>query len=529
MSVASKLIADGKAFLGLELGSTRIKAVLIDDTGAPLASGAFDWENSLVDGVWTYGQQEILAGVRACYADLRKNVEAQYGVTIHSLTAMGVSGMMHGYLAFDENGALLVPFRTWRNTFALGAAQELSQLFDFKIPARWSVAHLYHAMKNNEPHVKRIAFFTTIAGYIHWLLTGRKVLGIGDASGMFPVDDKTMDYDAGMLEKFNALAAEKGYAMNLRELLPRVLRAGEPAGTLTAEGAALLDESGALGPGIPLCPPEGDAGTGMTATNAVRPRTGNVSAGTSIFTMAVLDQPLNGWYPEIDVVATPDGAPVAMVHGNNCTGDIDAWVRLFGEALSLFGVSVKKSELYDKLLKAAFDGDKDVGGLMNYNYIAGEGVTKIPSGKPMFLRGENSVFNLPNFMKAQLMGAVSTIRVGMDILYREGVRLDCIAGHGGYFKTKETGTRFMSAALEIPVKVMETAGEGGPWGMALLASYCAGKAEGESLADYLDRRIFAGAKSETVAPTPEDIESFGIYFERYKKWLPAEAEAGKIR
>ncbi|MBQ6164450.1 MAG: ATPase [Clostridia bacterium] len=524
----AKKIADGKTFLGIELGSTRIKAVLTDENGLPLASGAFDWENRLVDGIWTYGQDEILRGVRACYADLRKNVKKEYGVVLRSVMAMGVSAMMHGYLAFDKAGELLVPFRTWRNTCALAASQELSALFDFKIPARWSIAHLYRAIKEGEPHVEKIAYLTTLAGYIHYLLTGERVLGVGDASGMFPIDSETMDYDEGMLLKFDALIAEKRYPWKLKEILPRVLRAGEYAGKLTAEGAALLDETGALQAGIPLCPPEGDAGTGMVATDAVAPRTGNVSAGTSVFTMAVLDRPLKGWYPEIDVVATPDGAPVAMVHGNNCTGDIDAWIRLFGETLSLFGDEVKKSELYDKLLKAAFDGDKDVGGLMNYNYIAGEGVTKIPTGKPMFLRGENCSFNIANFMKAQLFGAVATIRVGMDILYREGVKLECIAGHGGYFKTKETGTRFMSAALGIPVKVMETAGEGGPWGMALLASYLINKKDGETLPQYLENRIFAGAASETVSPLPEDIESFGIFLERYKKWLPAEAEAGKI-
>lgn len=528
MSNAAKLIADGKTFLGLELGSTRIKAVLIDENGTPLASGAFDWENSLVDGLWTYAQQEILDGVRACYADLRKNVIEEYGAAPKKFAAMGVSAMMHGYLAFDGAGELLVPFRTWRNTCALEAAQELSELFDFKIPARWSAAHLYRAVKNGEPHVGKIAHVATLAGYIHYLLTGERVLGVGDASGMFPVDGKTMDYDAGMLSKFDALVAEKNYPWKLKDVLPRVLCAGDNAGYLTAEGAAFLDASGDLQPGIPLCPPEGDAGTGMTATDAVAPRTGNVSAGTSVFAMAVLDRPLKTWYPEIDVVATPDGAPVAMVHGNNCTGDIDAWIRLFGEALARFGVEVRKSELYDKLLFAAFDGDRDVGGLMNYNYIAGEGVTKIPSGRPMFLREENAVFTLPNFMRAQLMGAVATIRVGMDILYREGVTLDCIAGHGGYFKTRETGTRFMSAALGIPVKVMSTAGEGGPWGMALLASYAVNKKEGETLSQYLDGRIFASAESQTVAPLPEDMESFGIFLERYKKYLPAEAEAGKF-
>ncbi|MBQ6020458.1 MAG: ATPase [Clostridia bacterium] len=500
---------------------------MTDENGAPLASGAFDWENSLVDSIWTYGQDEILRGVRACYADLRENVKKEYGEAPSSFAAMGVSAMMHGYLAFDKNGELLVPFRTWRNTVAAGAAAELSERFDFKIPARWSVAHLYRAIQENEPHVEKIAHLTTLAGYIHYLLTGERVLGVGDASGMFPVDAVTMDYDAGMLEKFDALVADKHYPWKLKDILPRILTAGEPAGTLTADGATLLDDIGALKAGVPMCPPEGDAGTGMVATDAVAPRTGNVSAGTSVFAMAVLDRPLKGWYPEIDVVATPDGAPVAMVHGNNCTGDIDAWIRLFGETFSLFGVEAKKSELYDKLLKAAFDGDRDVGGLMNYNYIAGEGVTKIPTGKPMFLRGENCHFNIANFMKAQLMGAVATIRVGMDILYREGVTLDCIAGHGGYFKTKETGTRYMSAALGIPVKVMETAGEGGPWGMALLASYLINKKDGETLPEYLGSRVFASASSETVAPLPEDIESFGIFLERYKKWLPAEAEAGK--
>lgn len=521
-------ISLGKTFLGLEFGSTRIKAVLTDFHHLPIASGAFDWENSLIDGVWTYGMDEILRGMRETFSSLKKDVLEKYGVPLKKTGAMGVSAMMHGYLVFDRNGKLLTPFRTWRNTMTAKAAAELSSLFSFNIPERWSIAHLYQSILNNEAHVGQIAYMTTLSGYIHYLLTGQKVLGVGDASGMFPIDSETGKYNQKMLQRFDKKIAHKGYAWKTEAILPRVLQAGERAGTLTAVGAKLLDFTGEFEAGVPFCPPEGDAGTGMTATNSVRVETGNVSAGTSIFAMIVLEKNPSSYYPEIDMVTTPDGKPVAMVHCNNCTGDLDGWMRLFGEAVDLFCPNVKKADLYDKILCTALDGDADCGGLMSYNTLSGESITGLSSGNPLFLRSQNSKFNLSNFIKTQLLSALCTLRIGMDILYREGVTMYAIAGHGGYFKTRQTGTKFMAAALNTPVKIMETAGEGGPWGMALLAAYMLNKKEGQSLADYLDSIVFADTKTEEILPSESDVEEFNHFLARYKNCLDLEkAAAGK--
>ena len=521
-------VAAGETYLGMEFGSTRIKAVLTDLAHQPIASGSFDWENSLIDGIWTYSLDEVHRGLQQCFADLKKNVQETYGISLKSVKSMGVSAMMHGFLVFDKDGNLLTPFRTWRNTITGEAAAALSERFRFNIPERWSIAHLYQAILNDEVYVPEIAYMTTLAGYIHFLLTGEKVLGVGDASGMFPIDSATGDYDKHFMASFEELIAGKNYLWRLQDILPRVLFAGDTAGTLTAEGALLLDPTGDFQSGVPLCPPEGDAGTGMVATDSVAPRTGNVSAGTSIFAMVVLDRPLSRYYPEIDMVTTPDGKPVAMVHCNNCTGDLDGWIRLFGESLRAFGLDVPKAKLYDTLLLSALDGDENCGGLMNYNYLSGESITGFVSGKPMFLREQNSRFTLPNFMKTQLFSCLATLRIGMDILYREGVSLEAMACHGGYYKTRETGARFTAAALETPVTITKTAGEGGPWGMAVLAGFAASRAAGESLAGYLKEKVFFDAEKETTLPQTAEVESFRAFLTRYRQWLPAEQAAAQL-
>ena len=521
-------IGAGDTFLGSEFGSTRIKAVLTDLAHQPIASGSFDWENSLIDGIWTYSLDEIHQGLQQCFADLKKNVQETYGTSLKSVKSMGVSAMMHGFLVFDKDGHLLTPFRTWRNTITGEAAAALSERFRFNIPERWSIAHLYQVILNGEQYVPEIAYMTTLAGYIHFLLTGEKVLGVGDACGMFPIDSATGDYNKQFMASFETLISDKNFPWRLQDILPRVLFAGDAAGTLTAEGALLLDPTGDFQSGVPLCPPEGDAGTGMVATNSVAVNTGNVSAGTSIFAMAVLEKELSRYYPEIDMVTTPDGKPVAMVHCNNCTGDLDGWMRLFAEVLERFGVSPKKAALYDTLLLASFDGDEQCGGLMNYNYLSGESITGLTRGKPMFLREQNSRFTLPNFMKTQLFSCLATLRIGMNILYSEGVSLSAIAGHGGYYKTKETGARYTAAALKTPVTIMETAGEGGPWGIAVLAGFAAMRKEGESLSAYLDAHVFANAKKETVNPTAEDMACFDDFLARYQSWLPAQKAAALL-
>ena len=522
-------ITSGQTVMGLEFGSTRIKAVLIDSKNEPVASGAFDWENSLVNGIWTYSLDEIHNGLASCYASLKNDVSTKYGVKLTKLKSLGISAMMHGYLAFDKAGNLLVPFRTWRNTITGDASEKLSSLFNYPIPERWSISHLYQAILNKEPHVKDIAFITTLAGYVHWQLTGNKVLGIGDASGMFPIDTATKDYNKTMISQFDNLVEKDNYPWELSAILPKVLLAGNDAGTLTAEGAKLLDKTGELQAGALLCPPEGDAGTGMAATNSVAPRTGNVSAGTSVFAMVVLENNLSKAYNgKIDLVTTPSGSLTAMAHANNCTGEYDNWIRLFGEAISTCGFSISKGDLYEKLLSKALEGDKDCGGLIPYNYISGETMTGLSKGAPLFFRKENANFTLSNFIRAQLFTSLGALRTGMDILFDdEHVKIDSLTGHGGFFKTAKVGLTVMASAMHTPITVLSTAGEGGPWGMAILASYLV-NGNGMALEDYLNKEVFASSKKETLKPEKDDIEGFNAFFDNYKKGLSVEKQAANI-
>jgi sugar (pentulose or hexulose) kinase len=521
-----EVIESGKAVLGLEFGSTRIKAVLIDEEHHPIASGDHEWENRLDNGIWTYTLDDIWTGLCDSYEKMAKDVKEKYDVVLTDIGAIGFSAMMHGYMAFDKDGKLLVPFRTWRNSTTGQSAKALTELFQYNIPERWSIAHLYQAILNEEEHVKDITYITTLAGYIHWQLTGEKVLGVGDASGMFPIDPETKDYDQKKIDQFDELIAEKGYGWKLREILPKVLVAGEQAGNLTEEGAKLLDVSGNLKAGILLCPPEGDAGTGMAATNSVAKRTGNVSAGTSVFAMVVLERELKKVYPEIDLVTTPDGSLVGMVHANNCTSDLNAWVGLFREFAENFGIEVDMNRLFGTLYNKALEGDADCGGLLSYGYLSGENITGVTEGRPMFVRSPESKFNLANFMRSHLFTALGALKVGMDILLKEeGVEIDSILGHGGLFKTKGVGQGILAAAINTPVSVMETAGEGGPWGMALLASYMIHKEEGEALGDYLTKKVFAGAQGTSMEPDPKDVEGFEVFIERYKKGVAIEQAA----
>jgi len=521
-----KLIEEGKTYLGIELGSTRIKGVLVSEKGTPLASGSYEWENQYVDGIWTYSMEEVWKGMQGCYGDLLKDVKDRYGVEITDIGAMGVSAMMHGYLAFDSEGELLVPFRTWRNTITEEAAAKLTEEFDYNIPQRWSIAHLYQAVLNQEKHVRELDFFTTLAGYVHWRLTGRKVLGVGDASGMFPIDIQTGGYNGEMVDKFNQLVSKEGFSWKLQDILPKVLSAGEEAGRLTEEGAKLLDVSGNLKAGIPLCPPEGDAGTGMTATNSVAPKTGNVSAGTSVFAMIVLEKELSKVYPQIDLVTTPDGALVAMVHCNNCTSDLNAWVGLFDEFAQSLGKKMDKGELFSLLYHKALEGDTDCGGLISYNYFSGEPVTGFDEGAPLFVRKANDKFGLANFMRAHLYSSLAALKVGLDLLIKEeAVEVDEMFGHGGLFKTKGVGQKIAAAAMNTPVSVMETAGEGGAWGIALLAAYMICKKEGETLGEYLNKNIFAGQAGSRMEPDPDDAAGFDRFMERYLAGLSIEQAA----
>lgn len=523
---AKETIQAGKAILGIEFGSTRIKAVLIDGDNKPIAQGSHEWENSLVDGLWTYSIEEIWYGLQDCYADMLKDVKAQYDCVVENLAAIGISAMMHGYMAFDENDKILVPFRTWRNTNTGQAAAKLSELFVYNIPLRWSISHLYQCILEDNSHVKDIKFLTTLAGYIHWQLTGEKVLGVGDASGMLPIDPETKDYNAEMVSKFDKLVAPKDYPWKLLDILPKVLMAGEAAGTLTEEAAKRLDVSGNLKGGIPLCPPEGDAGTGMVATNAVKQRTGNVSAGTSSFSMIVLEKDLSKPSEMIDMVTTPDGSLVAMVHCNNCTSDINAWVKLFREYQELLGVPVDMNEVYGKLYNNALKGDADCGGVLTYNYISGEPVTGLQDGRPLVVRSANDKFNLANFIRANLYATVAVLKLGNDILFNEEkVKVDRITGHGGLFKTKGVGQRVLAAALNSPISVMETAGEGGAWGIALLAGYLVNNTDERNLADYLENVVFAGNTGTEVSPTAEEVEGFNRYMETYKAGLAIEKAA----
>ena len=529
-SDAKSTIEAGKAILGIEFGSTRIKAVLIDQENKPIAQGSHTWENQLVDGLWTYSIEAIWAGLQDCYADLRANVKKQYDIEIETLAAIGISAMMHGYMPFNDKAEILVPFRTWRNTNTGKAAAELSELFVYNIPLRWSISHLYQAILNKEEHVKDITFLTTLAGYVHWQITGEKVLGIGDASGMLPIDPATKNYSAEMVAKFDKLVAPYGFSWKLTDILPKVLLAGENAGCLTEEGAKKLDVSGHLKAGIPICPPEGDAGTGMVATNAVKQRTGNVSAGTSSFSMIVLEKDLSKPYEMIDMVTTPDGSLVAMVHCNNCTSDLNAWVNLFKEYQELMGMPVDMDEIFGKLYNNALTGDADCGGLISYNYFSGEPVTGLTEGRPLFVRTANDKFNLANFMRAHLYASVGVLKIGNDILFNEEkIKVDRITGHGGLFRTKGVGQRVLAAAINSPISVMETAGEGGAWGIALLGSYLVNNDKKQSLADFLDEKVFAGNAGVEVSPTAENVAGFNAYIEKYKACLPVEEAAVKYK
>ena len=526
MSNVKEMIENGRAVLGIELGSTRIKAVLIDEDHNPIAVGDHEWENRLDDGIWTYMLDDIWEGLKDSYQNLAANVKEKYGVTLTKVGAMGFSAMMHGYMAFDKEGNLLVPFRTWRNSTTGPAAEALTELFQYNIPQRWSIAHLYQAILNDEEHVKDVAYITTLAGYIHWRLTGEKVIGIGDASGMFPIDVKAKDYDASMMDNFDTLVSDKNYPWKLKDILPKVLAAGEAAGNLTEEGARLLDDSKSLKAGIPVAPPEGDAGTGMAATNSVAKRTGNVSAGTSVFAMVVLEKELKKVHPEIDLVTTPDGSLVAMAHANNCTSDLNAWVGIFREFAESFGMKEDMNQLFGTLYNKALEGDADCGGLLSYGYLSGENMTGVMEGRPLFVRSPKSCFNLANFMRANLFTALGALKVGMDILLKEEhVEIDTMLGHGGLFKTKGVGQKILAAAINAPVSVMETAGEGGPWGMALLASYMIHKEEKESLQDYLSGKVFAGSTGTSMDPDAKDVEGFEVFIERYKKGIAIEQSA----
>lgn len=541
----------GKTVLGIEFGSTRIKAVLIDETNAPIAAGSHEWENRFENNIWTYTLRDIWTGLQDAYAKMASDVKTKYGVTLTTIGAIGFSGMMHGYMAFDKDGNLLTPFRTWRNTITQEASEALTKEFQYNIPQRWSIAHLYQAVLNNEEHVKDIAYLTTLAGYVHWKMTGQKVIGVGEASGMFPIDTKTNtncdalpqytncnvlpqytncnalpQYDKCMLDRFDKLVEDRQYPWKLSDILPKVLTAGEHAGTLTEEGCRLLDTSGNLKPGIPLCPPEGDAGTGMTATNSIRKCTGNVSAGTSIFAMIVLEKELSKVYPEIDLVTTPAGSLVGMVHCNNCTSDLNAWVGLFREFAESFGIKADTDKLFEVLFSKALEGDSDCGGLLSYNYFSGEPVTGFAEGRPLFVRTPDSRFNLANFMRMNLFTSFATLKIGLDIMLKEeGVKVTQIFGHGGLFKTKGVGQQILAAAINAPVSILETAGEGGAWGIALLASYMIHKKDNEALEDYLSNHVFTAQSGEELRPDAADVKGFDCFIERYKKGLPIERAA----
>ena len=523
---AKETIASGKSVLGIEFGSTRIKAVLVDENNKPIASGAHDWENRLENGIWTYSLDDIWNGLQDCYKKLTEDVEAQYGEKLTKIGAVGFSAMMHGYMAFNEKDELMVPFRTWRNTITEEASNKLTTLFNYHIPQRWTIAHLYQAILNGEEHVGDLKFVITLAGYIHWKLTGKKVVGVGEASGMFPIDIATGQFNEKMIQQFDETVADKKYGWKLKDVLPEVYTAGEQAGTLTEEGAKLLDPTGTLQAGVPFCPPEGDAGTGMAATNSVAQRTGNVSAGTSVFGMIVMEKELSKVYDEIDLVTTPDGSLVAMVHCNNCTSDLNAWVNLFKEYSEVMGMKVDMNELYGNLYRKALEGDDDCGGLLAYNYFSGEHVTGFNEGRPLFVRTPDAKFNLANFMRTHLFTSLGALKTGLDILLKEeDVRVDEILGHGGLFKTKGVGQSILAAAIDAPVSVMETAGEGGAWGIALLASYMINKGADESLAAFLEDKVFAGQKGEKLEPVEKDVKGFNEFMKRSSAGLAIERAA----
>lgn len=520
------LIEKGTAVLGIEFGSTRIKAVLIDSQHNPIAQGAFEWENRLENGVWTYHTEDIWKGLQSAYSSLCEDVKNKYDTTIHRLSAIGISAMMHGYIPLDKNNNLLVPFRTWRNTSTSQACEILTEKFNFNIPLRWSISHLYQAILSNEEHVTDISYLTTLAGYVHLFLTGEKVLGIGDASGMFPIDSNSNCYDENMLEIFSNILCDKNFSWNLTDILPEIKIAGEYAGKLTPEGAKLLDPTGNLEAGVPLCPPEGDAGTGMTATNSVEACAGNVSAGTSIFAMIVLDKALKNVYEEIDMVTTPAGKPVAMVHCNNCTSDINAWVNIFREASVLLGGTSDINVIFEKLYNKALEGEKDCGGLISYNYLSGEPITGLEEGRPMFIRMPNSNFNVANFMRNHLYSAIAALKIGMDILTeKEQVEIKSLMGHGGLFKTEGVAGKIMAGALKTPILVTNTAGEGGAWGIALLAAYLINKKSDETLVDYLAQKVFNDYEILKYTPNNDDTLGFEKYMDKYKKGLEVQKSA----
>lgn len=519
-------ITQGETSLGIEFGSTRIKAVLMNDNFETIAAGSYEWENQMEDRFWTYHQSDIIAGLQAAYSEMKSEVENTYGVTLRAIGSIGISAMMHGYMPFDRHGELLVPFRTWRNNTTSAAASELTNLFQYNIPERWSVAHLYQTVLNNEPHLPRIHLITTLSGYIHWLLTGKQVIGTGDASGMFPIDETTQEYNDGMLEQFDTLIAKKNYSWKIKDILPEVLTAGEQAGTLTNEGLSILDKSQNLQPGIPFCPPEGDAGTGMVATNSVKKRIGNVSVGTSVFAMIVLDQKISNTHPEIDSVTTPNGNPVAMVHANNCSSDLNAWLGLFREFSEALGQNLNSNELFEVMLQKALEADPDGGGLLSYGYFSGENITGMESGRPLFVRSPESNFNLANFMRTHLFSAFGALKIGMDILTKEeNITIDTLFAHGGLFKTPVVGQKIVAAAMNTPVSLMDTAGEGGAWGMAVLASYMKNKDKGENLEEYLHDHVFKEIETREIHPDRADTEGFEIFMERYKKGLIIEQAA----
>ncbi len=526
MNGAKDFIKSGKASLGIEFGSTRIKAVLVGENNEPIATGWHDWENRYIDGVWTYSLDDVWEGVQSSYKSMAADVKEKYGVALTNIGALGFSAMMHGYLPFDKDGKLLVPFRTWRNNMTSEASEKLMALFAYPIPQRWSIAHLYQAILNEEDHVPAIDFLTTLEGYVHWKLSGEKVIGIGEASGMFPADIHTLTYNQRMIDQFDELVNDKKFSWKLADILPKVLVAGEHAGTLTEEGAKLLDPAGTLEPGSLMCPPEGDAETGMVATNSVAERTGNVSAGTSVFAMVVLEKELSKVYPELDLVMTPTGKLVAMAHSNNCTSNLDSWVGLFKEVTTALGCNVDMTTLYKTLYNKALEGDTDCGGLLAYGYLSGEHMTHFEEGRPLFARSSDSNFNLANFMRVNLQTSLGAMKIGMDILLKEeGVKLEKMLGHGGLFKTKGVGQRFMAAAVNAPVAVMETAGEGGAWGIALLASYLLNKHDDETLEDFLNKYVFTSQSESVIEPDPADVEGFERFMERYKKCLPVERAA----
>lgn len=526
MNNAKEAILSSRTALGIEFGSTRIKAVLVDDKNEPIASGSYDWENSYVDGIWTYSLDEIWRGLQGSYQAMALDVKEKYGVELESVGALGISAMMHGYMPFNKEGELMVPFRTWRNNITGEASEKLMDLFQYNIPQRWSIAHLYQAILNKEEHVKDIDYITTLEAYVHWKLTGRRVLGIGDAAGMFPIDIAAKDYNEEMVQKFNDLIALEGLSWKLRDIMPKALVAGEDAGMLTEEGAKLLDVSGKLKAGIPMCPPEGDAGTGMVATNSVKQRTGNVSAGTSVFAMIVLEKELSKPYKEIDMVTTPAGDLVAMAHSNNCTSDLNAWVSVFKEFAEAMGMEVDMNKLFGTLYNKALEGDEDCGGLLSYCYFSGEHMTGFEEGRPLFVRSPESRFTLANFMRNNLYTCLGAMRVGLNILLeKENVKIDKLLGHGGLFKTEGVGQQILADAVNAPVSVMSTAGEGGAWGIALLASYLINKEEGETLEHFLDEKVFAGNEGSTLAPNPKGVAGYNAFMERYMKGISIERAA----